>query len=120
MGVAYRVSVNFLMRFFFYNLLGSYNGEHKCIEMFWDIVSEFSELQKRQLLKFVTSCSRPPLLGFKELHPPFAILSARETDHLPSASTCMHLLKLPMFETKEEMREKLVYAIASGAGFELS
>ena len=109
-----------ILPFFFYNLLGSYNGEHKCIEMFWDIVSEFSELQKRQLLKFVTSCSRPPLLGFKELHPPFAILSARETDHLPSASTCMHLLKLPMFETKEEMREKLVYAIASGAGFELS
>ena len=99
---------------------GSYKEDHYCIDMFWSIVSEFSELEKRQLLKFVTSCSRPPLLGFKELHPSFTISSAKETDHLPSASTCMHLLKLPMFETKQEMKEKLVYAISSGAGFELS
>lgn len=32
---------------------------------FWRVVSEFTDTQKRQLLKFVTSCSRPPLLGFK-------------------------------------------------------
>ena len=25
------------------------------------------------LLQFVTSCSRPPLLGFEHLHPPFAV-----------------------------------------------
>ncbi len=109
-----------LIFFFLCAYIGSYNKDHECIIMFWDIVKEFTELQKRQLLKFVTSCSRPPLLGFKELHPPFSVLSAKEIDHLPSASTCMHLLKLPMFETKKEMKDKLVYAISSGAGFELS
>jgi len=33
--------------------------------MFWRVVENFTDTQRRQLLKFVTSCSRPPLLGFK-------------------------------------------------------
>ena len=90
------------------------------IQYFWEVVRDFTEEQKRQLLKFVTSCSRPPLFGFYHLHPPFTILSAKETSHLPSASTCMNLLKLPMFSDKTILREKLIYAISSGAGFELS
>ena len=38
---------------------------HETITIFWTVVKSFSEDQKRKLLKFVTSCSRPPLLGFK-------------------------------------------------------
>ena len=45
--------------------LGGFTEDHPCIESFWRVVSQFSDTQKRQLLKFVTSCSRPPLLGFK-------------------------------------------------------
>lgn len=100
--------------------VGAYNADHSTIKLFWSVVREFDEKQKQLLLKFVTSCSRPPHLGFSELHPPFSILSARETAHLPSASTCMHLLKLPMFTDRETLREKLLYAISSGTGFELS
>lgn len=32
----------------------------------------------------------------------------------------MNFLKLPPFKTDEEMREKLLYAIESESGFELS
>lgn len=39
---------------------------------------------------------------------------------LPTASTCMNLLKLPPYQSTETLREKLRYAIAAGAGFELS
>ncbi|CAL4147386.1 unnamed protein product, partial [Meganyctiphanes norvegica] len=46
---------------------GSYNTEHPTIQAYWRVVQEFSELQMRQLLKFVTSCSRPPLLGFRHI-----------------------------------------------------
>lgn len=42
---------------------GDFSLEHPTIEMFWTVVENFSDIQKRQLLKFVTSCSRPPLLG---------------------------------------------------------
>lgn len=97
-----------------------YNKDHETIQIFWEVVKEFTEKQKQQLLKFVTSCSRPPLLGFTELHPPFMISPAHEISHLPTASTCMHLLKLPMFTDKAILKDKLLYAISSGAGFELS
>ena len=39
---------------------------------------------------------------------------------LPSAATCMNLLKLPQYDTVEQLREKLLYAIKSHCGFELS
>ena len=88
--------------------------------MFWEVISSFTEKQKQQLLKFVTSCSRPPLLGFKELHPPFHISPGQGDDRLPSASTCMNVLKLPLYHDIDTMRSKVLYAIQSGAGFELS
>jgi len=100
---------------------GDYAPNHKTIKLFWKVVRRFDDLQRRQLLKFVTSCSRPPLLGFKDLDPPFCIQnSGDDAERLPSASTCMNLLKLPAFENEKLLEEKLVYAIQSGVGFELS
>jgi len=94
------------------------------IGQFWEVVKNFNEEQKRKLLKFVTSCSRPPLLGFKDLHPPFCIqvysLRDGEQDRLPTAATCSNLLKLPRFNDTNILRQKLVYAIESASGFELS
>lgn len=58
--------------------------------------------------------------NLKDLDPPFCIQNAGDTDRLPSASTCMNLLKLPAFNSKEQMKEKLLYAIESNSGFELS
>lgn len=103
------------------NYSGAYNVDHPVIKMFWKVVESFTNKQKRQLLKFVTSCSRPPLLGFRELYPAFCVHhGGNEADRLPSASTCMNLLKLPEFQDEETLRSKLTYAIESGAGFELS
>lgn len=102
------------------NYTGGFTEGHPCMSSFWRVVNQFTDTEKRQLLKFVTSCSRPPLLGFKELHPPFCVHSAGPEDRLPSASTCMNLLKLPEYLDDETMKEKLLYAVGSGAGFELS
>lgn len=44
---------------------GDFQPNHPTIKLFWEVMTNFSDLQRRQLLKFVTSCSRPPLLGFK-------------------------------------------------------
>lgn len=102
------------------NYTGGYAPDHPTITAFWKVVNEFNDQQKSQLLKFVTSCSRPPLLGFKELDPPFCIQHAGSVDRLPTSSTCMNLLKLPEFPDEKTLREKLLYAIQAGAGFELS
>lgn len=37
-----------------------------------------------------------------------------------AASTCYNMLKLPNYRRAATMRDKLRYAISSGAGFELS
>lgn len=68
---------------------------------FWRVVESFTSAERRQLVRFVTSCPRPPMLGFKELEPLFAI-RAGETDptRLPSAATCVNLLKLPAYKVR--------------------
>ncbi|XP_050541390.1 ubiquitin-protein ligase E3C isoform X2 [Daktulosphaira vitifoliae] len=47
------------------NYVGGYTPEDPTIHLFWSVVNDFTDEQKTKLLKFVTSCSRPPLLGFK-------------------------------------------------------
>jgi ubiquitin-protein ligase E3 C len=59
--------------------------------------------------------------GFKELVPKFAIRDAgRDNERLPTASTCVNLLKLPMYTDEGILKTKLLQAINSGAGFDLS
>lgn len=43
-----------------------------------------------------------------------------EPDRLPTASTCFNILKLPAYRDERTLREKLLTAIRSNAGFELS
>lgn len=81
----------------------------------------FNQERRKSFLKFVTSCPSPPLLGFSQLNPKFAIRLAGEDDtRLPTASTCVNLLKLPRYKSLNQCKEKLIYAIDSGAGFDLS
>lgn len=110
------VSLTYIFGF----IVGIYTPDHPVIQTFWDVVESLSEDQKRKLLKFSTSRSRPPLFGFKNLIPNFAILNSSSADRLPTASTCLNLLKLPPIEDFDTMREKLVCAIESESGFDLS
>jgi len=90
---------------------------------FWSVVSKMPSKSQRDLLRFVTSCERPPPLGFGSMNPPFTIQRisiANDDDKLPSASTCFNTLKLPTYSSEKVLREKLVYAIESGSGFELT
>ena len=41
---------------------GLYDDHHATIEMFWRVVESLTQDQRRALLRFATSCSRPPLL----------------------------------------------------------
>ena len=123
---------------------GGYHPSQPIMQWFWEVVEEFTPSQQRDFLKFMTSCSRQPLLGFQALVPVPCIQQIRLTvdeeegggegggqqasgenamiskARLPTSSTCMNLLKLPKYKSKEMLREKLLYAIESGAGFELS
>ncbi|KAJ0092761.1 hypothetical protein Patl1_24814 [Pistacia atlantica] len=108
------------------NYAGGYHAEHYVIEMFWQVLKSFSFENQKKFLKFVTGCSRGPLLGFRYLEPLFCIqraagdASEEALDRLPTSATCMNLLKLPPYRSKEQMVTKLLYAINAEAGFDLS
>ncbi|GAA5989061.1 hypothetical protein JCM11641_002312 [Rhodosporidiobolus odoratus] len=91
------------------------------VRWFWEAVASFSKEERAQLVRFVTACERPPLLGFKQLSPLFAIRKAGDDqERLPTSATCVNLLKLPEYTNSVSLRQKLLYAISSGAGFDLS
>uniref|UniRef100_A0A8C2X6C7 Ubiquitin-protein ligase E3B n=1 Tax=Cyclopterus lumpus TaxID=8103 RepID=A0A8C2X6C7_CYCLU len=125
---------------------GGFHSSHRVIIWLWDIMSsDFTAEERAMFLKFVTSCSRPPLLGFAYLKPPFSIRCVEVSDdqdtgdtlgsvlrgfftirkkepggRLPTSSTCFNLLKLPNYSKKSILRDKLRYAISMNTGFELS
>ncbi|XP_046427763.1 ubiquitin-protein ligase E3B [Neodiprion pinetum] len=125
---------------------GGFHDSHRVVCWLWDILEkDFSEEERGLFLKFVTSCSKSPLLGFAHLEPPFSIrcvevgddedtgdtigsvirgfFTIRKKDpqnRLPTSSTCFNLLKLPNYQKKSTLREKLRYAVTSNTGFELS
>jgi HECT-domain (ubiquitin-transferase) len=111
---------------------GGYSGSSLTIHTFWRVVASMSDAERRALLKFVTGTGRAPLGGFQHLEPPLTIakvdcgasvlarLGGPDVDRLPSASTCFNTLKLPNYRRASTMRAKLLYAIHSKAGFDLS
>ncbi|KAF1998331.1 hypothetical protein P154DRAFT_524236 [Amniculicola lignicola CBS 123094] len=102
-------------------VIGDDGLEHPTIQLFWQVMHSLSDGERRAVLKFVTSTPRAPLLGFASLVPRFSIRDAgSDQSRLPSTSTCVNLMKLPMYKDKGVLKEKLLYSVFSGAGFDLS
>lgn len=101
---------------------GGYTMVDRHIAKFWAILEEMSAEDRCLLVKFVTSCERPPSLGFSALQPPFTIqrVDCNDDQRLPTASTCFNALKLPTYSSQDIMKERLLTSIRSGAGFDLS
>lgn len=101
--------------------IGDDGLEHPSIQLFWKVMQELEDVDKKKVLKFVTSTPRAPLLGFGNLNPRFSIRdSGGDQTRLPSTSTCVNLLKLPIYRDERTLRERLLYSVNSGAGFNLS
>ena len=70
-----------------FTVLGGYADQDLTVKMFWEVMKEMKEADKRKVLRFVTSVERPPLLGFNELSPKFSIRRAGNDEtrvlHLP-------------------------------------
>ncbi|KAL3311229.1 Ubiquitin-protein ligase E3C [Cichlidogyrus casuarinus] len=95
-------------------------AESETVQAFWRVLNNFSENEKRALLRFVTGCSRPPMFGFRHLVPAFSLQLDPDPERLPTSSTCSNLLTIPDGVDEETLRQKLVYVISSAAGFEYS
>jgi hypothetical protein len=96
------------------NYSSGYTKDHELIIWFWEVLNEFSSEQISSFLRFTTSCSRAPLLGFRFLSPLFCIQRVNIDEleqNLPTAATCMNLLRMPRYSSKEKLRMKLTYAV---------
>lgn len=107
--------------------VGGYSSVDLTICRFWNVVGSMTPQQQSKLLRFVTGCERPPPLGFGSMNPPFTIQRVgtgggllRDGNRLPTSSTCFNILKLPCYGSEKVLKDRLIYAIESGAGFELS
>lgn len=101
--------------------IGDDGLEHPSVQMFWKVMQSLDDTDRKKVLKFVTSTPRAPLLGFGNLNPRFSIRdSGSDQTRLPSTSTCVNLLKLPVYREEKVLRERLLYSVNAGAGFNLS
>lgn len=87
----------------------------------FEVVSEFGDKDRLLLFKFITSRRSAPFDGLKNLVTPisFASVHLQNTGHLPTASTCGSLMKIPVYSSKDMLREKLTMAIYNCETFDL-
>jgi len=99
-----------------------YEADSQTILAFWEVIEEMSDEERSLFLLFTTACSRPPTLGFTAMYPKIVIQNSSieysDRTRLPTAATCVNLLSLPDYESKEVLKNKLLYAIHANAGFE--
>ncbi|KAM6394717.1 E3 ubiquitin-protein ligase NEDD4-like isoform 4-T4 [Rhynochetos jubatus] len=100
-----------------------YCPNHPVIQWFWKAVLLMDAEKRIRLLQFVTGTSRVPMNGFAELYGSngpqlFTIEQWGNPDKLPRAHTCFNRLDLPLYESFEDLREKLLMAVENAQGFE--
>lgn len=133
---------------------GLYDDNHPTIQLFWRVVKTLDQDKRRMLLRFVTSCARPPLLyviifGFmvdladndmqrfqrtspEVCHPGrwCGYIEITHCKHMCKSTEGRYkafevfllliIIKLPLYQDEPTLRKKLLHAISSGAGFDLS
>lgn len=86
------------------------------VAQFWEVLKEMTDEERTLFLRFVWARSRMPASA-KDFPMNFKLqriqgLSPEQNDgYLPHAQTCFFSLALPMYSSKELLREKLLYAI---------
>ncbi|BDA45426.1 probable E3 ubiquitin-protein ligase HUWE1 [Coccomyxa sp. Obi] len=101
-----------------------YSPASPVIQYFWEVVRELDREDLALLVQFVTGTSKVPLDGFKALQgiggpQKFSIHKAYGGQQkLPAAHTCFNQLDLVEYESKEQLRDRLMIALHEGnSGF---
>ncbi|XP_032639464.1 E3 ubiquitin-protein ligase HACE1 isoform X3 [Chelonoidis abingdonii] len=98
-----------------------YEREDPVIQWFWDVVEELTQEERVLLLQFVTGSSRVPHGGFAHIMggsglQNFTIAAVPYTRNLlPTSSTCINMLKLPEYPSKEILKNRLLVALHCGS-----
>uniref|UniRef100_A0A671MYU5 E3 ubiquitin-protein ligase HACE1 n=1 Tax=Sinocyclocheilus anshuiensis TaxID=1608454 RepID=A0A671MYU5_9TELE len=98
-----------------------YDLQEPVIQWFWEVVENLTQEERVLLLQFVTGSSRVPHGGFAFLMggsglQKFTIAAVPYTSNLlPTSSTCINMLKLPEYPSKDVLRDRLLVALHCGS-----
>jgi len=111
-----------------------YSGEfsskkerHKVVKWFWEVIEEdFTEEDRARLLQFATGTGGVPVQGFVALQGPHGVQPftlngiKKSVSYYPRAHTCFNRIDLPLYTSKEELKEKVLLAVQMEAtGFSI-
>ncbi|EGD77865.1 ITCH protein [Salpingoeca rosetta] len=96
----------------------NFSPDDDVIKWFWEVVHELPGQMKKRFLAFLTGSTRVPVRGASAIQ---IIIQKAGTDEtrLPAAHTCYNVLDLPVYTSKERLKEKLLQAIQETEGFSL-
>nr|F8W2M1.2 RecName: Full=E3 ubiquitin-protein ligase HACE1; AltName: Full=HECT domain and ankyrin repeat-containing E3 ubiquitin-protein ligase 1; AltName: Full=HECT-type E3 ubiquitin transferase HACE1 [Danio rerio] len=98
-----------------------YDLQEPVIQWFWEVVENLTQEERVLLLQFVTGSSRVPHGGFAFLMggsglQKFTVAAVPYTSNLlPTSSTCINMLKLPEYPSKDVLRDRLLVALHCGS-----
>nr|KAF6362914.1 HECT domain and ankyrin repeat containing E3 ubiquitin protein ligase 1 [Pipistrellus kuhlii] len=98
-----------------------YERQDPVIQWFWEVVEDITPEERVLLLQFVTGSSRVPHGGFANIMggsglQNFTIAAVPYTPNLlPTSSTCINMLKLPEYPSKETLKDRLLVALHCGS-----
>lgn len=94
------------------------DGSDHLKSIFKEFLMEINDNQRVLLIQFMTGRNSLPFDGLQGIEPQLTVCFEHfDSDFLPGASTCSSMLFLPAFETKEELKDKLLFAFKSGCNF---
>jgi hypothetical protein len=89
-------------------------------QWFIEIITEMTERNRRQFLFFMTSSRMPPINAEEGNWLKVVFDRAAPVRRLPKAQTCFNEITLPHYESKEQMRDRIMTAIANAGSIENS
>ena len=106
-----------------YEPADSVDDRNPIISWFWDIVSEFANEDKRNLLRFVSGSPFPPVHGFggmdgRRVWFQIQLDSSLIVNQVPMAQTCFVQLRIPRYTSRAIMRARLLMAIRNTKSLE--
>ena len=101
--------------------IDGYTSETNVVKWFWDmVITQYTEVEKRKLLFFVTGNDRIPTNGFKGLRFVIQKAGSHNDEHLPTAHTCFNTLCFPEYSSKEILKDRFSVALENLTGFGLA
>ena len=103
----------------------NFSADDDMIVWFWEVLESFSQEELEVLLKFITGYSKVPHGGFSQFavigsSGPIKISKGNGTAaYLPKSSVCFNLLMLPVYSSKEMLKDRLATAMSyASVGFD--